>query len=235
MNCESVYSLRYQVYCHEANFLNPENYSDGLEHDEFDPISEHFSVTNPTNRNEAIGTIRLIRWTLQHSFPTVKYCPALLEHLRHLQFPLESTAEISRLCITKQFKRQATHKLSDSVLPGRKETKGKLPNILFKLFRELYISSKYACGITHWIAAFEAPLYRLLERHGINFKILVEDEIDYYGKVKIYGASLQHLETEIKNRKSELCSFLINKDDQRFDFTSKTGIIDTLRSEDIAF
>ena len=54
MNCESVYSLRYQVYCHEANFLNPEDYSDGLEHDEFDPVSEHYSVTNPTNRNEAI-------------------------------------------------------------------------------------------------------------------------------------------------------------------------------------
>lgn len=40
MNCESVYSLRYQVYCHEANFLNPEDYSEGLEHDEFDPASE---------------------------------------------------------------------------------------------------------------------------------------------------------------------------------------------------
>lgn len=233
MNCESVYSLRYQVYCHEANFLNPEDYSDGLEHDEFDPVSEHYSVTNPTNRNEAIGTIRLVRWTQQHSFPTVKYCPALLEHLRHLQFPLESTAEISRLCITKQFKRQATHKLSDSVQPGGKETKGELPNILFKLLRELYISSKYACGITHWIAAFETPLYRLLERHGINFQILVEDEIDYYGKVKIYGASLQHLEAEIKNRKSELCSYLMGRERQQYNINTKNLAIDTIRRGDI--
>ena len=147
MNCESVYSLRYQVYCHEANFLNPENYFDGLEHDEFDPVSEHYSVTNPTNRNEAIGTIRLVRWTQQHSFPTVKYCPALLEHLRLVKFPFESTAEISRLCITKQFKTQAMDALPYG---GYAESKGRveeMPTILFKLLKNMYPASKYALGI----------------------------------------------------------------------------------------
>jgi len=108
-----------------------------------------------------------------------------------------------------------------------------LPNILFKLLRELYISSKYACGITHWIAAFETPLYRLLERHGINFQILVEDEIDYYGKVKIYGASLQHLEAEIKNRKSELCSYLMGRERQQYNINTKNLAIDTIRRGDI--
>ena len=37
---DSLYRLRYQVYCHEAGFLNPDNYPTGLECDKFDIVAE---------------------------------------------------------------------------------------------------------------------------------------------------------------------------------------------------
>ena len=64
-------------------------------------------------------------------------------------------------------------------------------------------------------------------------QIPVENAIDYYGKVRIYGASLQHLETETKNRESELRTCFTEQEEQVFDIKTKTDTINATRRGDI--
>jgi N-acyl amino acid synthase of PEP-CTERM/exosortase system len=201
-NYDSIFRLRYQVYCHEAHFLNPDDYADGLEYDEFDAVSEHFHAKNPTGGKDVVGTVRLVKWSEGLSFPTQKHFQSLTKYLQRLEFPLSSTAEISRLCITKEYKRGLS-----SYSTRNRDRQWNIPAVLFELFKSMYLTSKYALGITHWVAAFESSLYRLMTRYGVHFKLLVPDEIEYHGKVKIYGASLAHIEMEMKERRPDLYSF----------------------------
>lgn len=205
---QSLYKLRYQVYCHEAHFLNPANYPSGLEIDEYDAVSEHFLATNADNSDEIIGTVRLVKWSERLSFPTAAHYKALLLQLDRLRFPLDSTAEISRLCISKLYRKRAIDGLLG--IEGYTENRDPRrhhPMILLKLLRSMYCASKEELGITHWIATFEDGLYRLLNRYGIRFELITQDEIEYYGKVKIYGASIQYIEQVLKITKEDLYEF----------------------------
>ena len=206
---ESLYSLRYQVYCHEAHFLDPNDYSDGLECDEYDAVSEHFVATNGNSNKEIVGTVRLVRWSEYLSFPTADHFQSLLDKLKFLKYPIDSTAEISRLCIGKQYRRRAMDGLLgvESFTAGA-DKRRKFPGIILELFKSMYLASKYNLGITHWIATFEDCLYRLLTQYGVHFKLLIPEEIDYYGKVKIYGASLDHLEKEMNKQRPEIYAFI---------------------------
>ncbi len=211
---ESLYRLRYQVYCHEAQFLDPNDYPSGLECDEFDAIAEHFLATNINSSNHTVGTVRLVKWSEQYSFPTAHYFASLLEQLKCRNFPIESTAEISRLCISKQYRQRAL----DGILGAETyldtdNRRRKYPEIILELFKIMYRSSKYDLRITHWIATFELSLFRLLDRYGIHLEPLAPEEIDYYGKVKIYGASIDQLEEAMKMKKPELYTFFC--EDQR--------------------
>jgi N-acyl amino acid synthase of PEP-CTERM/exosortase system len=208
----SSYSLRYQVYCHEAKFLNPDNYTVGLEFDEFDIVSEHFVATNPKNDNDVVGTVRLVKWSENLSFPTANYMRSLNKHLKALKFPLDSTAEVSRLCITKRYRRDGL--VSANSLMDRKNQHHEYPVVILELFKNMYLASRYALGITHWIATFEDSLHRLLKIYGVDLKLLIPDEIDYCGKVKLYGASIEHVETEMKRRKPEFYAFFCAQSDQ---------------------
>jgi N-acyl amino acid synthase of PEP-CTERM/exosortase system len=207
---ESLHALRYQVYCHEANFLDPEDYPDDLEYDEFDTVSEHFLSKTTNSNNDAVGTVRLVRWSQQLAFPTAMHFDSLLEQLKRQGFPVDSTAEISRLCITKQYRRRKMDGLLGmGSYTDNRDNRRKYPVILLELFKSMYLASKNTLGITHWIATFENSLYRLLKRYGVHFNLLIPDEIDYYGKVRIYGASLQQLEEEMKMRRPELYAFFV--------------------------
>jgi len=208
INYESLYNLRYQVYCHEANFLDPNDYTDEMEYDEYDSVSEHFLTTDETNNQAVVGTVRLVRWSDHLKFPTVKYFQSLLEQLQRLKFPLHSTAEISRLCISKKYRKRTTDRLLGiESYTSPDEKRRKFPVVILELFKNMYLASKYGLGITHWIATFEDPLFRLLRMYGIHFQLLIPNEIDYYGKVRIYGASLQHIEREMKKARPDLYGF----------------------------
>lgn len=205
---ELLFRLRYQVYCHETNFLDPDNYSDGLECDEFDAFSEHFLATDVNSNHDIFGTVRLVKWSEQLSFPTAVYYESLLEELERRKFPLDSTAEISRLCISRKYRKQVVDGLQGAECYAEigDQRRGS-PEVILELFKIMYCSSRYDLGITHWIASFEDSLYRLLNRYGVHLELLAPDEIDYYGKVKIYGASIDQLEESMKMHKPELYAF----------------------------
>lgn len=205
---DSLYRLRYQVYCHEAHFLNPDHYPTGLECDKFDAVGEHFLATNTSFNDDTVGTVRLVKWSEQFSFPTAVYFESLLGQLERLNFPIESTAEISRLCISKHYRKRAIDGLlgAEGYIDTNNQRR-KYPEIILELFKIMYRCSRDHLGITHWIATFESSLYRLLDRYGVHLEPLASEEIDYYGKVKIYGASIEQLEETMKIRRPELYAF----------------------------
>jgi len=226
---KALHNLRYQVYCHEAHFLNPDNYPAGLEIDEFDAVSEHFLAANAASNDDIVGTVRLVRWSQHLLFPTAVYFESLLEHLGRLKFPLDSTAEISRLCISKQYRRRAMDGLLGvETSKGRRAIDGLLgvetkkesshgrrryPEVILELFKTIYFSSRFDLGITHWIATFEDSLYRLLNRYGVHFTLITPDEINYYGKVRIYGASIRQVEETMKLNRPDLFAFFCEQAD----------------------
>jgi N-acyl amino acid synthase of PEP-CTERM/exosortase system len=93
---ERLYALRYQVYCHERMFLDPRDYPNGLEHDEYDASAIHIGAYGP--ENTLYGSLRLVRSTEMH-FPIFDHCDVQ-------ELPKDATSleffEISRLLISKR-------------------------------------------------------------------------------------------------------------------------------------
>jgi len=101
---KKVYKLRYKVYCEEWGFENPEKYPDRQETDEFDKNAVHFAAIDYSGR--IVGTVRLILFS-PDGFPLEKYCDISSsgEGVRG-----EDTAEISRLVISRNYRKRTEDK-----------------------------------------------------------------------------------------------------------------------------
>ncbi len=101
---KKVYKLRYKVYCEEWGFENPEKYPDRQETDEFDKNSVHFAAIDDSGK--IVGTVRLILFS-PDGFPLEKHCDlnGSDEGIRG-----EDTAEISRLVISRNYRKRTEDK-----------------------------------------------------------------------------------------------------------------------------
>ena len=101
---KKVYKLRYKVYCEEWGFENPEKYPDRQETDEFDKNAVHFAAIDDSGR--IVGTVRLILFS-PDGFPLEKHCDlnGSGEGVRG-----EDTAEISRLVISRNYRKRTEDK-----------------------------------------------------------------------------------------------------------------------------
>jgi len=109
-----AHEIRYRVYCLETGFENPADNPDGLEKDAFDSHSVHGVLIHRASR-AVMGTVRLVLPVAdapERSFAVqqVSDDPALTNNV---EFPLRSTAEVSRFCISRQFRRRAGDTLYD--------------------------------------------------------------------------------------------------------------------------
>jgi N-acyl-L-homoserine lactone synthetase len=91
---EDVFSLRYRVFCLEKKWLNPEEYPDGKETDEYDQHSVHFLAANDTSK--IVGTARAI-------FPSELGLP-VFNNFEDIATPddVERYVELSRLIVAKE-------------------------------------------------------------------------------------------------------------------------------------
>ena len=101
---KAVYKLRFKVYCEEWNFEKPEKYPDRQETDEFDNNAVHFAALD--NTGKTVGTVRLILFSPE-GFPLEKYCDIKNsgDGIRG-----EDTAEISRLLISRDYRKRTEDK-----------------------------------------------------------------------------------------------------------------------------
>ena len=160
-------SLRYQVYCLERHFEEPDPQNNGLEHDDYDPQSVP-GLLYFRHDPEPIGTARLILPLAQgESLPVHHLLRTSGVRTSH-HFPNGTTAEVSRFSISKAFRRRASEAMN---------AVGLRPNQIPELYTALpclgliqtMLRASINSGITHWAAIMEPKLLRMLATLGIHF------------------------------------------------------------------
>lgn len=208
-----ILALRYEVYCLECGYLSPEQFQGGLESDEYDACSAHFTAYNLGN--DVVGTLRLVQPGAHLKFPFELHCK--VSEGAKLP-PPEECGEISRLVVRKNYRRRAGDSLSGvsreflsdpapDVMHAEAEAgrRNNTPQILLGLYRAAYRYSLDA-GVRYWYAAMEKSLAGTLARFGFLFAP-VGPETDYYGPVTPYIADLRELEECIGSSNPELLAW----------------------------
>lgn len=216
---EHIFALRYEVYCLECGFLPAEDYEDGLEFDEYDEFSAHFTAHDLTN--QLAGSVRLVRPPADMPFPFEEHCHEMFPGLKLP--PKEMAGEISRLVVRQKFRRRVGDTLAGvpqqffvqttPPLPGRSapnERRSNSPEILLGLYREMYRYSR-AHGVRYWYAAMERSLARALGRLDFVFHPIGK-ETDYYGPVTPYLADLRDLEDRLRGRNPAMLEWFTSGD-----------------------
>jgi N-acyl amino acid synthase of PEP-CTERM/exosortase system len=195
------YQLRYRVYCDERAFLPAADYPDGLETDVYDSHSLHVGVLN--THGAVAATARLIEQS-DDGLPLFDHC-SVSSHERQLHDPALRIVELSRLCVSRRYNRRAGDSFysleGTKALPVRpdRRRRGELPHTLYKT---LYQASKRR-GFTHWLAATEQSLQRLIARYALPFQV-IGPETDYYGRVSPYLVDLREWDEVILSRRVPL-------------------------------
>jgi N-acyl amino acid synthase of PEP-CTERM/exosortase system len=184
---DAAFRLRYRVYCVENPFEDPAANPDGRETDEHDHHAAHgLLIYRPTGA--PAGTVRLvlpIPDDLDRSFALQRVCshPLLRDRAR---FPIERMAEISRFCISKEFRRRLGDgscvggELEDGMKMSTYDERRVLPHLSLGLIESL-VRMSVDHGITHWCAVMEPTLLRLLTRLGIHFEP-IGPLVEYHGR-----------------------------------------------------
>jgi N-acyl-L-homoserine lactone synthetase len=175
---DESHRLRYQVYCIERGFLNPDDYPDGRERDEFDRHSLHLGVVDADGT--LLATARLVKVNMA-GLPLFRHCQI---YPRESELYQETTrvAEISRLCVSREVRKRRVGSAS----------------IAISLYRAIYQASKRN-GFTHWLVATEPSLQRLLASLRVPFRE-VGPRTDYYGPVAPYLVDLSQWDKVIVSR-----------------------------------
>jgi N-acyl amino acid synthase of PEP-CTERM/exosortase system len=167
---QQAHALRFRVYCLEMGTEDAAAFPDGLERDAFDTHSVHSLLIHRPSQ-AAMGTVRLVlpvAGARETSFAVqgLSDHPALRDGTA---FPLHSTAEVSRFCISNAFRRRASDTLYDGAdEPANSADRRSGPLMRLGLIQALVgMSIRY--GITHWCAVMEPTLLRMLDAMAIRF------------------------------------------------------------------
>lgn len=209
---EALFRLRYQVYVNEWGFEKPEDHPDGLETDCYDQHSRHFYVY-AGSETEIVGTARII---MSSDLPL-----PIHEHFSFYEsfekIPDESVVEISRLAISKDFRRRAIDKVifnmdktsmevTDQVQKSLDEVAVERRKCEHELIRGIYLSIYRECvriGITHCYAVMARGLCVILSRWGICFQ-QIGPEKEYHGVRAPYVLSIKAFEESLAKKNPEL-------------------------------
>lgn len=210
---DPIYRLRYQVYCIERGFLDPQDYPDQRERDAYDDHSLHFGLY--TLARELAGSMRLVRGRLEE-LPVAEHCE-LSPATRDALASLPQVAEVSRVAVSRNFRRRRGDGFySMQVAPPRPSLpRGDItavsdqrasPPFVLHLYREAYQACR-RLGINFLLAAVERPLARLLNSVGFTFE-QIGPEVDYYGPVAPFVLDLDRFDRLVVEHRRGLLQFL---------------------------
>ena len=208
---QKTFQLRYKIYCQEAGFLDEGEYPDRIETDVYDEHSVHFAALD--KGNNVVGTLRLI-FDSERGFPLEVHCPNYDK--AKITFPKSELAEISRLAVSKDWRRRrddglygmtSYHSGPGNEIPAHIRAKRKKPVIVFGLYQQMYLESKRR-GITHWYAAMEQKLNITLRKFSFSFEP-IGPEHDYYGPVTPFLANIANIEKRLYREKPDVAHLMI--------------------------
>ncbi len=210
---EAVYRLRYQVYVEEWGFESPDDHPEGLEKDVFDQHSIHLYACSAAEDN-IIGTARIIMGS-DRPFPIEQHFDL---NDSAINAPRNKIAEISRLAISKEFRRRAIDRFIFSKDHSHSEAQelqqtmpsssveGERRKCEHELIRGIYLllyRESLQVGLTHWYAVMARGLQVILGRWGIPFK-QIGPEQEYHGLRAPYALSIRDLEKHLEKKNPEL-------------------------------
>ncbi|MDO3379692.1 PEP-CTERM/exosortase system-associated acyltransferase [Geoalkalibacter halelectricus] len=189
-----LFKLRYKVYVDEWGFERAEDHPLGIETDGFDLCAQHLAAIR-RETDTIIGTARLIRCSAQ-GFPIEKNMQIdrlIPQEMREL------TCEISRLAVSKDYRRRA----GDNALYDGKIFTGSSPrltederrsgenDIVLGLIRKMCECSGRE-GLIYWYVGMARGLNILLKRKGLHFEP-VGPEVDYHGPRRPYFGRIDEI------------------------------------------
>lgn len=177
----ATYKLRFDVYCIERCYLNPNDYPDQLEYDQWDEHSAHFVAIDGT---QVIGTTRLILDS-PIGFPLENHF-----NLKITRSPRKTYAEVSRL-IAKPTQLRANIQVANG------------------LYRAMLDHSLDA-GITDWLMILDNRLLAMYRRIGFVFDQLGSSRLCFGCMNGAYTLSLSKTLANLKLNNPKLYSFLMN-------------------------
>ena len=206
---DAVFRLRYQVYCVENPFEDPDGNPDGLERDAFDDRAVHCLLMHKRSHAWA-GAVRLIlpnKDDPAHSFALQDVCddPMISDPQR---FPVTQMAEVSRFCVSKDFrKRQGDWLYPQNNEPDdRQDERRIIPNMTLGLIEGL-VSMSLDHNIRYWCAVMERPLLRLLSRLGIHFEH-IGPLVNYHGRRQPCYIRLDHMLMRVREERPDVWEIL---------------------------
>lgn len=218
-----VFEVRYQVYCIDRPFEDPDCFVDKREHDVYDPRSAHALIRHRMTRDSA-ATVRLVMAgdnPEDAEFPMEAPCLHRMDRRARNAFasaPREQVAEISRMAVSREFRRrlnedESASGTSDFVCYSDAENgKRAMPYISLGLFSAI-LQMSVRHGITHWMAVMEPAQLRLLKRFGVEFDH-VGPVIEYHGRRRPAFTEAASLIDGIKRRRPDVWSLIT--DDGRY-------------------
>lgn len=165
---DALFRFRFDVFCRKVRFFDPAHYPDGRERDRYDRDALHFAKFDA--EGNIVGGVRLV---LARPFPLEEHCRLFADSPRLAELRV---AEVSRLGVA---------------LPAAKTDRLTRQETIVALCKAMILESK-ARRITHWVAAMERSLHRVLTGLGCTFTP-IGPEIDYSGPVRPYLAEVNRL------------------------------------------
>jgi N-acyl amino acid synthase of PEP-CTERM/exosortase system len=186
---QEAYKLRYQVYCVENPYEDPDSFQDQMETDEYDGHSAHSLVRCRASGQHA-GLVRLVLpdpLNPNKPLPIEKFCESNDEKtcINLSDIPRDSLAEISRFCLSKTSRRECLEQAPSAAVSSCVDGlhldhhKRLMPHITLGLFAGI-LRMSVEHNITHWLAVMEPTLLRFLTRFGIHFR-KVGPLVDFHG------------------------------------------------------
>ena len=167
------YLIRYQVYCLETGFENPEAFPDRQEIDEWDKSAAHFLVRSKVT-GEWVAAMRLI---IRNKKPLPIESLCKLDHRTLPEGGWGNLAEVSRLCMVARYRRRASEPYSPCEIPaisrvlGSSVSTGKdrrqEPEILLGLLCAAVQYSREH-DIRYWYYLGTPALSRMMRRYSID-------------------------------------------------------------------
>ena len=203
---DRAYRLRYQVYCLERGFEDAAANPDGRERDAFDDHAVHRLLVH-AETGLIVGGVRLVlprAHRLHDSFPLQSVCQ--LGPLRPGKVAgLARTAEISRFCVSKAFRRLLSARRAEGLPYGKRpaaECAAYLPLMTLELMQAVFQMSQEN-DIDQLCAAMEPSLLRLLSRLGLEFKP-IGPLVSFHGVRQPCHASIDELSKTLKARNKDV-------------------------------
>jgi len=184
---ESVYKIRYHVYCEEFGYEPTDHFLDKMEYDTFDDHSLHCLITHKSSGMPA-GCVRLIPAAEDENSEMLPFEQACSENLddefiQGLNLDRKTVCEISRLAVDGTFRRRSCEKQTrfgeQHAMDYTRHEQRTFGLIAIASFLATMALTDLT-GRTNVFAMMEPYLPRLLSRSGIIYKKVGED-IEYHG------------------------------------------------------